>query len=60
MVHLLVLEEAKLCLGYGLHCEIHQKEKEKHRPCRPSTFHVELLVQAIVLVLSSEAGAHLC
>lgn len=45
MVHLLVLEEAKLSLGCVLNCEIHQKEKDKRRP---SALHVELVLQAIV------------
>ena len=57
MVHLLVLEEAKLSLGCVLHCEIHQIEKDKRRPHRPSALHVELVLQAIVLVLSSETCA---
>lgn len=57
---MLVLEEATLCVGCGLNCVIHQKEKNKRRPCRPSTLHVELVLQEVVLVLSSETATHFC
>lgn len=57
---MLVLEEATLCVGCGLNCVIHQKEKDRQRPGRPSTLYVELVLQAIVLVLSSETATHFC
>lgn len=55
-----MLEEATLCVGCGLNCVIHQKEKDKQRPGRPSTVHIELVLQVVVLVPSSEAATHLC
>lgn len=57
---MLVLEEATLCVGCGLNCVIHQKEKDKQRPGRPPTLHTELVLQVVVLVLSSETATHFC
>lgn len=52
------LEKAKLCLGCGINFETCQKEKAKWRPVRPSTFHIDLVLQVVVLILSSRTETH--